>query len=450
MSIFDFLTLSLKKITPIWSQLIGSPEDFLLENRIFHSISIGVIALVAIYIPYYFYAGLYVSSASALIVGLIFFYQHYSSRYRGKPHNDTIFALTGIFIFGANNFSNAGISGSVDVLWPTYLLVIFAISPPRKHLKWLIIYFICFLILHFIEIEYPALVANPFATPESHFIDRISTILLTIVTIYIIFNFILRSYDKERDLVTEKTMTIAKSNEQILFQNELLEKSNAEKSKLMSIISHDLRTPLMNIQSYFQLLNEYGMDSKERTDIEKMLLNSTNNAMDMLSNLLHWSKSQMEGASVQLLNVNLFETLATTIEMAQAIAIKKDISLNCKISPELMVIADVDMLQLVIRNLVSNAVKFTSFGGRVEINAEQELEQCKITVVDTGVGIPEDKQKSIFSMQTKPASGTNNEMGVGLGLALCKEYVELQNGKISFETNAKTGTRFFIFVPIEC
>ena len=445
---FKFLENSIKKVNTLWVNLIGSPTDFLLEDRIYYSISIGIIVLSALYIPYNLYAGLYISSISALIFGLIFYYQYYNSRYRGKPHNDTVFALTGIILFGINYFTNAGINGSTDIIWPAYLLLVFAISPYRKHINWLIIYFSFFLILHLIEYTYPTLVRNPFITDKEHIVDRITAIPLAILVIYIVFNFIRRSYDKEHKAVLEKTLIIAKSNEQMVIQNVLLKKSNAEKSKLMSIISHDLRTPLINIQSYFQLLNEYDMNSTERIELEKTLLKSTNNAMDMLSNLLHWSKSQMEGAKVQLLKVKLLQGLTNTIEMGKANATKKDINFQCNISPEIKILADVDMLQLVVRNLISNAVKFTPIGGHVELNAECLANECKITIVDNGIGIPKAKQASIFSMQTKPAYGTGKELGVGLGLALCKEYVDLQNGRIDFETNTKHGTRFFIFLPL--
>ncbi len=437
-----------KKINSLWFQLVGNQSDFLLENRIFHSISIGVIVLAAVYIPYNFYAGLYVSSFSALFLGIIFCFQFYRSRYLGKGHNDVVFALTGLIIFGINYFTNAGINGSSDVVWPAYLILVFAVSPYRKHLNWLIIYFVFFVIIHLIENTYPQLVYNPFITTKAHLIDRITALPLALMTSFIAFNFIRRSYDKERKAVLEKNLIISQSNQQILLQNELLEKSNTEKSKLMSIISHDLRTPLINIQSYFQLLNEYDMDSAERNDIEKTLLKSTNSAMDMLSNLLHWSKSQMEGPSVQLLTVNLLEVLTTTIEMAKANATKKQIEFQYNISPDITLLADVDMLQLVVRNLLSNAVKFTPVGGKVVIIAEQVLNECKITIIDNGIGIPENKQSSIFSIQTKPAYGTNKEIGVGLGLALCKDYANLQNGRIGFETDATIGTQFFIHLPL--
>ncbi|MBC7617153.1 MAG: ATP-binding protein, partial [Pedobacter sp.] len=102
---------------------------------------------------------------------------------------------------------------------------------------------------------------------------------------------------------------------------------------------------------------------------------------------------------------------------------------------------------LVVRNLISNAVKFTPNGGFIHIDAQLVLHECKITVTDNGKGIPINKQKNIFSIISEPEFGTNNEKGVGLGLVLCKEYIARQGGRIGFESNFEKGSSFFIFVP---
>jgi len=440
---------SLKKKRTFWFELTGSPAMFSLESRIFHSISVGLIALVSIYIPYNLYAGLYIASVSALIIGLVFSYQYYNSRFRGKPHSNTVFGLTGIIIFSVNYFSNSGINGSTDVIWPAYLLLVFAISPYNQHGKWLSLYVLCFLALHIVEYYYPALVKHPFDVGKGQFIDRITTFPIPVVAIYIIIGFIRRSYDKEREAAEEKTIAVEASKEKILLQKDQLEQSNIEKNKLMSIISHDLRTPLVNIQSYLELLNENALDSSDRVMLEKGLLISTNNAMDMLSNLLHWSKSQMEGPYVHLSDVNLLHALTATLEMEKLHALKKEISLGYHIPAQVEVVADVDMLQLVVRNLVSNAVKFTPKGGMIGIDALMLSGECKITVSDNGNGIPEDKQEQIFSIKSEPAFGTNNERGVGLGLVLCKEFIERQGGRIGFESTPGMGSSFFIYVPLK-
>jgi two-component system sensor histidine kinase/response regulator len=438
----------LKKKEAFWIALIGSPTLFSLESRIFHSISIGLIVIASIYAPYNLYAGLYIGSISSLLFGLFFFYQYYYSRFHAKPHNNTLFGLVGILVFGVNYFSNAGINGSTDLIWPAHLLVVLAISPYKQHLRWLFIYLLCFLALHIIEYHDPSLVNHPFSAGKGQFIDRITVFPLPVFVIYIIIRFIRRSYDKERKVAEEKTITLAISTDQILQQKVELEQRNLEKSKLMSIISHDLRTPLTNVQNYLTLLNENVIDHADRAILEKSLLNETNQTMTMLSNLLNWSKSQMEGTYVQLVTVDLLNVLLATLEMEKLHAIKKNITLSYHVPPQLMVMADVDMLQLVVRNLISNAIKFTANGGLINVEASIILNECKITISDNGNGISVSDQDHVFTMKAAPTYGTNNERGVGLGLVLCKDFIEKQGGRIGFESNEGIGSRFFIFIPL--
>lgn len=447
---FNFSSISyssLKNKSTAWSELIGSPSAFTLESRIFHSISICLIGLSCIYIPYNLYEGLYVGSFSACLIALFFSYQYYNSRFLEKSHNSTVFALFGILIFSVNYFANSGINGSTDLIWPVYLLLVLAISPYRHHLRWLLIYLLAFFVVHLVEYDHPSLVKFPFTAGRGQFIDRVTAFPIPVVAIYVIIRFIRRSYDQERKAVEEKAIAIEMSKEQILLHKDQLEKSNSEKNKLMSIISHDLRTPLLNIQNYLELLNQHDLNTAERPELEKYLLKGTNNAMEMLSNLLHWSKSQMEGPSVNLAELNLIAVLSGTLEMESMHASKKDITLNYRIPAQLMVIADKDMLQLVVRNLISNAVKFTPRGGIITVEARIEAHECKITVSDNGNGIPQDKQENIFSIKAEPAFGTNNEKGVGLGLVLCKEFIERQGGRIGFESTFGLGSSFFVFIP---
>jgi len=445
LSILD--KFSFKKENTFWSELIGNPTLFSLESRIFHGISVGLIILISIYIPYNLYAGLYMASLSALLVCLFISHQYYYSRYHDKAHNNTIFGLIGMLIFGINYFYNSGINGSTDLIWPAYLLLIFAISPYRQHIIWLIVYLLGFLIIHVIEYRYPNLVKHPFIAGEGQFIDRISVFPIPVMGIYIIVNYFRRSYDRERKATEEKTLAVELSKAQIVLQKDQLEKSNSEKNKLMSIISHDLRTPLLNVQNYLALLNQYEIENSERKEIEKSLLHATNNTVEMLSNLLHWSKSQMQGPAVNLIKVNLLQTLAATLQIELASALKKEIALTYHIPSDLTVIADVDMLQLVVRNLISNAIKFTPQGGSITVVAQIVADNCKITITDTGTGIPLAQQQNIFTIKSEPSIGTDNEKGVGLGLVLCKEYIELQGGSIGFESNEETGSSFFIFIP---
>ncbi|MCZ4223537.1 sensor histidine kinase [Pedobacter rhodius] len=326
--------------------------------------------------------------------------------------------------------------------------MLLAISPYQEHLRWLIIYITCFLGLHLLEFYYPNLVQYPFTAGQGQFIDRITAFPLPVLVTYIIIRFIRKSYDSERQIAKEKALAIEESKLQILAQKEQLEKSNNEKNKLMSIISHDLRTPLINIQNYLWLLNDLKIDNTARPMLETSLLQSTNGAVEMLSNLLHWSKTQMEGLNINLQDINLLMALQGTLEMGQLYASKKEISFTHDIPATINVTADVDILQLVVRNIITNAVKFTPKGGKIQVNAELNLNWCKIIITDNGKGIAPEKQEKIFSIKAEPTYGTNNEKGVGLGLMLCKEFIEKQGGKIEFESSLTQGSKFFVYIPV--
>jgi len=403
----------LKKLNTVWFNLIGGPLNFSLETRIFHSISIGLIILAAVYVPYNFFEGLYVASVSSFIIVSFFAYQYYNSRFHGRAHSNLLFGITGIVMFSINYFANSGIDGSTDLVWPAYLMLIFAISPYRQHNMWLIAYIICFLTLHIVAYYHPALVKHPFTAGKGELIDRVTAFPIPAIAIYIIIGFIRKSYDKERRASEEKAIAIEVSSQQILRQTHQLEQSNTEKDKLMSIISHDMRTPLISILNYLELLNENELEPLQRPALEKELLTATNGAMEMLTNLLQWSRSQMEGPAVKLVALNLLSAIKSTLEMGKTEAGKKDIGFNFNIGPEIAVLADPDMLQLVVRNLVSNAVKFTPRGGIINIDAQLMQDECKITITDNGKGIDPQKQEKIFSINTEPAFGTGNEKGVG-------------------------------------
>ncbi|MGY3054181.1 two-component system sensor histidine kinase/response regulator [Pedobacter sp. UYEF25] len=436
-----------KEKNTFWPEWIGSASNFSLECRIFHSITICLIVLDILYIPYNLHAGLYTAAISNVLIGLFFSYQYYQSRYRGKSHSNIAFGLIGILLFGVNYFLMSGIDGSTDLIWPVYLLFILAISPYNQHFKWLVLYLISFFIIHLLAYKFPFLVQHPFLAGRDQFLDRVTVFPIPIVVIYFIITFIRKRYDKEKKVTEEKSFALKASNEQILLQKDQLEQSNLEKNKLLSIISHDLRSPLINIQTYLELLHKYDLGSKERAGLEKTLLTSTSHAIEMLSNLLNWSKSQMDGANVHLKDVNLLDTLTTTLEIEKIHAAKKEITLSYQIPSAILVTADVDMLQLVIRNLLSNAIKFTPNGGWIQIKAALNGNECKIMVKDNGKGIPEDKREKIFSIKAQPDYGTNNEKGVGLGLALCREFTERQGGRISFESTMEQGSSFFVVLP---
>ena len=190
------------------------------------------------------------------------------------------------------------------------------------------------------------------------------------------------------------------------------------------------------------------MDNEERQELEQDLVNNLTNAEELLNNLLNWAKNQMQNAAPQIKKINLNQLLKKKMEVFKFIALKKDILITTNINENIAVKADMDMLRLIIRNLLNNAIKFTPTGGKIELTAITQDNDCVISVKDNGIGIPADKHGDIFSLKANSTYGTQNEKGTGLGLVLCKDYTLLQHGKIWFTSTEGVGTTFFVSLPL--
>jgi len=164
----------------------------------------------------------------------------------------------------------------------------------------------------------------------------------------------------------------------------------------------------------------------------------------MVTNLLSWSKAQMDGVTVNLVSIDLKETLHDILKTYRGIAAEKKVRIVDQLKNAVLISADKDMFQLIIRNLIDNAIKFTNPGNEISISDEIDDNDCLMIINDDGIGIPIDRQGSIFSLKAASTFGTKNEKGVGLGLVLCKEYIALQGGKISFKSTPGIGTTFYL------
>jgi len=240
--------------------------------------------------------------------------------------------------------------------------------------------------------------------------------------------------------------------EEIRFKNQQLLKLNAEKDKFFSIIAHDLRSPLSGIMGLTEIMADdlSSLTMDEILEFSVSLRNSASSLSQLLDNLLQWS--QIQGGAI-LFNpeiVQLHPIVAECIATIQDPAKNKEIKITSEISNNIEVFADRNMLQTVIRNLVSNAVKFTHKGGKISILAKVISCKCvEISVTDTGIGMSQSMVENLFRIDVKTnRNGTEGEPSTGLGLILCKEFVERQGGKIWAESEEESGTRFCFTVPM--
>ncbi|OOQ56462.1 sensor histidine kinase [Mucilaginibacter pedocola] len=415
--------------------IVGDPEVFPLESRIFHTFSFFVILIVVMEAFMNLVLHLYVSAALAFGVIFIQSALFYLSRFADKLQLAVILSaieVNGLKAIGY--YYNDGITGAALLLFAASLFILMSVSQKKLWPFLLAINVSVVLAIIMSEYWHPELIQKHYETRADQFLDNIVSYMVTILLIYVGTAAIRKSYARQKYLTDEKALAL-----------ELL---NAEKVKLFSIIAHDLRTPLASVQQYFKVMAELDIDAAERADMEKNMLQTIGKTQDLLTNLLKWAKNQMDGTIAHLQTISLGTYLQETTELFSNIATKKDITLTTIADQSITVRADPDMLQIVIRNLLNNAVKFTRPGGRIILKAVAEGDHCIISITDSGVGIPLSRQADIFSLNTSSTNGTGNEQGTGLGLVLCKDYTELQGGRIWFSSKENEGTTFYISLPL--
>jgi len=237
-------------------------------------------------------------------------------------------------------------------------------------------------------------------------------------------------------------------NESINQQKDELQQSNQIKDKLLSIISHDFRSPLNSLEGILDLMTQGRISPQEMQVISKELRVKVNITTSLLDNLLNWAKSQMQGISPQPTFFDIKELVNDTVHLLSTQAEKKDIYIMDRVGDSQEVYADYEMTKLVVRNLLTNAIKFTTAGGKVIVKATRLNNMLKLVVKDTGKGMSENELNNLFTHQTKSTLGTAYEKGTGLGLILCKDFVEKNGGKIAVESEEGEGSTFCFTIPL--
>jgi signal transduction histidine kinase len=266
------------------------------------------------------------------------------------------------------------------------------------------------------------------------------------------------------NLVTKKTTELQEKNDMLIKQavklnesNTLLEEKkqhieelNASKDKFFSIIAHDLKNPFQTIIGFSEMLNEE-IESDHPSKIKEFsnLINtSATQTLRLLENLLEWANSQRGKISFDPGPVNLNELLIEEFNVLSDMARTKNIDLKSWLPDNLIISADRNMIKTILRNLISNAIKFTHKNGQVEVKAIIVNNQVEISVSDNGVGMTKEIISKLFRIDGDLSiRGTENEKGTGLGLFLCKEFVEKHGGKIRAESEPGKGSIFSFVLP---
>jgi signal transduction histidine kinase len=261
------------------------------------------------------------------------------------------------------------------------------------------------------------------------------------IIIISIFRFRVRQLKKQKILL-EKSVAIKTAE---------LYELNASKDKFFSIIAHDLKNPFNTIIGFSEMMKESIKlnDSATFYEYADMINTSAVQTLRLLENLLAWANSQQKKIAYTPVPINLSELVTDEFIMVDEMATGKNIEIKSYINDTITVLGDKNMIRTILRNLITNAVKFTHKNGKVEVNAITRNNQLEIAVSDNGIGMTQETAAKLFKIDANLSTlGTENEKGTGLGLFLCKEFVEKHGGKIWVESQEGKGSTFKFLVPL--
>ena len=228
-----------------------------------------------------------------------------------------------------------------------------------------------------------------------------------------------------------------------------LEELNKLKDKLLSIVSHDFRGPLNSLRGTLTLFLRGVISNEELNMLTESLVEKLDNTYNLLENLLNWAKSQMQGMKIYKKEIELKSISEDCVGLLSPIADKKLVKLKNNIKSPIQVYADNEMIKLILRNLISNAIKFTTAGNNIILDASTKKNHVIVSVKDNGMGISNENQAKLFKHDNFSTSGTSNETGIGLGLLLCKDFVEKNGGEIWFESELEKGSTFYFSLQMK-
>jgi len=348
-----------------------------------------------------------------------------------------------IFLFAG------GINGPNLLSFLIALFLMIVISPSKRtKMMWCVIN-ICLLgTLLFVQYRHPDWVSFEYEKLADRLLDHWLQYVILSSVLYYGTSYIITNYEFERKSASGRAEAIRAQHLEISTQKDELERLNAEKDRLFSLIAHDLRAPLGNVYNYMDMLFQTALEPDKRQYIEQELKKQLAGASAMLTNLLMWAQQQIKGITIKSEPVNLRSCIHDSLDIEFGTARAKGVGLEL---PDEDVVAntDRDVVQIIIRNLVNNALKFTPPGGSVRVTAESTAKAVVVAVADSGMGMPEEVQATIFTLHTDPKTGTQNEKGVGLGLLLCKGLAEAMGGTLRFESTSGEGTTFILELPLD-
>lgn len=277
------------------------------------------------------------------------------------------------------------------------------------------------------------------------FQQAINYLVLTgLLAVLVFAYFIFKSREKEK----KAKEIISLQKEELTIQSEKLLEANNSKDKLFAILGHDLRSPINSLEGFLNLMQSGVISVEEFQTHLPYFYSNVKNVQNMLSNLLQWSLSQMNGITALPTQVDTKQVISENIKLFTEIAATKSITLLTNLPDNVFVWADENHFRLLLRNLINNAIKFTPKDGQIKVEIQQKQTNIEISIADNGVGMTEEQMAKLFKKnQNSTTSGTSGEKGTGLGLQFCQEIVAKNGGEIWVNSTKGEGSIFTFSLP---
>ncbi|MFW6248857.1 MAG: sensor histidine kinase [Bacteroidota bacterium] len=286
----------------------------------------------------------------------------------------------------------------------------------------------------------------------------LSMVIVSAISIFLIIVISLQNARKKSIILAGKNQEIERQkkllqqrNEELIKSQEQLKTANEGKDQFLTILSHDLRNPITAIRGFVELLlKQYDSfpDEKKKMFLQE-ILDSVERLSLLLTNVLFWTRSQTKGIKNHPQKLNLYKRIDSNISIYSLIARDKGIGMHNNIPVDINIYADKNIFDTIVRNLISNSLKFTNKGGSITFEARSTEKRIILVIKDTGIGMEKDKIKKILQLSTNTSSlGTQKEQGTGLGLTLVQDFVLVLGGEFSIKSDSGEGSEFIINLPV--
>lgn len=426
------------KVRKIINYIFDDENNLSLEHRILISalimgIFIGILGGISnIFLTTSFYASLIPLSLTIFAI-VLYFIARFKRIYETIA---IIAAISGIFGISLVWIFNGGINGPNFMISLVFLLLGLIIVTDKAKKYIISIYILVNIFLFLIQLYLPNIIVT-YPTEFDRWIDHLTSLIYSSVCLFLIMRFFHKNYTIERKRAEENQKKLNILNE--------------DKDRFIAVLAHDLKSPFNTLLGFTTLLKK-NLYKYDKEIIERQIAHihrTTQETYNLLEDLLLWSKSQSGNIHIEPQKIVLGEKCNEIIGILKNQADAKEISINCKVSEEIFLFSDLNMLKTILRNLISNAIKFTNRNGNINIYTEKDHKNVIIIVSDNGIGMDNESQSKLWDFtNTVSTTGTADEKGTGFGLILCKEFVEKHYGKIWVESELGKGADFKFTMPL--